>query len=118
MVKFIERHADQDEVTAFVHRMDEAMDPGEQPLTESELKSEFDASLLSDHAYRNPPAAAGAEFSARGGQLYGLRRVPEAWGAGCGGRCPGRVHRGSRHCCIRQQAALKDECNYNNFRAN
>lgn len=71
LVDFVDHHADQKQVDAFVERMDAAMEPGETPLTEKELKAEFVANLLSDYAYRSHEAAAKAEYTARGGNFTG-----------------------------------------------
>jgi hypothetical protein len=63
---------DPKEWDAFKQRLDDLLDKDGIPrLSEDRKVSEFVANLLSDYAYRSHEAAAGAEFTARGGNFAG-----------------------------------------------
>jgi hypothetical protein len=72
LVETVGRLVDPKEWDKFVLRLDAMHDAdGIARLTEDQKVSEMVANLLSDYAYRNHEKAAGAEFSARGGEFKG-----------------------------------------------
>jgi hypothetical protein len=84
LIDAIRPHLDKNEWAGFVTRQQkENLAATGKLLSAATLRSEMVANLLSDYAYRNHEKAAGAEFSARGGEFksYGGYLKPGAQAA-------------------------------------